>query len=331
MTINVPTLDTLKTDGPAPHRRAALAFYPALVGAGIVVRWLCRDHAASLPGWMPWEFRWGEFLATALVLWWYFCGVALSPPDERPSRLRQVVFVVGIMAIYAVLQTRYEYLAQHMFFFNRIQHLTMHHLGPFLIAMAWPGASILRGMPAPLRRIADSRAVQAVFAVVQQPVLAAVLFAGLIALWLYPPVHFRAMLDLTLYDVMNWSMVIDGVLFWCLVLDPRRSPPARTSFGMRAAMVFVVIFPQIAMGASIVFAKGDIYPVYDLCGRIYPGISAVYDQMVGGLIVWIPGSMMSLIGLLFLLNNLRRSEMMETDNADEDPTAAFIDASSWTG
>lgn len=330
MTINAPTL-TLKTDGRAPQRRAALAFYPALVGVGIVVWWLCRDHAAGLPGWMPWEFRWGEFLATGLVLWWYFRGVALSPSDERPSRLRQVVFVVGIMAIYAVLQTRFEYLAQHMFFFNRLQHLTMHHLGPFLIAMAWPGASILRGMPVPLGRIADNRAVRTVFAVVQQPVLAAVLFVGLIALWLYPPVHFRAMLDLTLYDVMNWSMVIDGVLFWCLILDPRPAPLARTSFGMRAAMVFVVIFPQIAIGATIVFANSDIYPVYDLCGRIYPGISAVYDQMVGGLIVWIPGSMMSLIGLLFLLNNLRRSEMMETENADEESTAAFIDASSWTG
>jgi putative membrane protein len=139
------------------------------------------------------------------------------------------------------------------------------------------------------------------------------------------------MLDLTLYDVMNWSMVIDGVLFWCLILDQRQAPPARTSFGMRAAMVFVVIFPQIAIGASIVFTNSDIYPVYDLCGRIYPSISAVYDQMVGGLIVWIPGSMMSLIGLLFLLNNLRRSEMTETENADKEPNAAFIDASSWTG
>jgi hypothetical protein len=34
-----------------------------------------------------------------------------------------------------------------------------------------------------------------------------------------PPVHVRAVLDLQLYALMNWSMVLDGVLFWCLVLD----------------------------------------------------------------------------------------------------------------
>ena len=44
--------------------------------------------------------------------------------------------------------------------------------------------------------------------------MAAVLFVGLIYLWLVPTVHFRAMIDPDLYAVMNWSMVIvDGILF----------------------------------------------------------------------------------------------------------------------
>ena len=83
----------------------------------------------------------------------------------------------------------------------------------------------------------------------QQPLLAAFLFVGLIYFWLIPPIHFRAMIDWRLYAVMNWSMVLDGLLFWCLVLDPRPKPPARISYGARAALVLGVMFPQIALGA----------------------------------------------------------------------------------
>lgn len=329
MTTNAPSLRAWRNGWTQPGR-ADLVFYPALVAVALLLWWLCHHYPAMLPWWMPWEFRAGELFAAALSLWWYFRGVGLMAAEEQPSGWRQAAFAIGVVAIYGVLQTRYEYLAQHMFFFNRAQHLTMHHMGPFLIALAWPGAAIDHGMPDFLRRFVRQRAVLAVLELVQQPVLATVLFVGLIALWLYPPVHFRAMLDLTLYDVMNWSMFVDGVLFWCLVLDPRPAPAARVSFGARAAMVFLAIFPQIAMGAAIVFTNHDIYPSYDLCGRIFPAISAVYDQMVGGLIVWIPGSMMSLIGLLCILNNLRRSDdrMGIADGADD---AVYFDASSWTG
>ncbi len=57
----------------------------------------------------------------------------------------------------------------------------------------------------------------------------------------------------------------------------------------------VVMFPQIIGGAMITFNPHDLYSFYDLCGRIYPDLGALYDQTVGGLIVWIPPSMMSVI------------------------------------
>lgn len=35
---------------------------------------------------------------------------------------RRVLFVLGVPASYTVVQTRYDYLSQHMFFFHRFQH-----------------------------------------------------------------------------------------------------------------------------------------------------------------------------------------------------------------
>lgn len=280
----------------------------ALLAVALALWWLWKWHPSLLPFWAPYEFSWPEFLAIWLTIGWYVRGLALTAAVERPPAWRQLSFLCGMLVIYAMVQTRFDYLAQHMFFLNRLQHLGMHHLGPFLVALSWPGATIKLGMPSPLRRLVAHPVVAATVNVLQRPMVAAVLFAGLVALWLIPPVHFHAMINTDLYAFMNWSMVVDGVLFWCLVLDPRPKPPARTSFGTRLALVLAVMFPQSVIGASIAFADGDLYPSYDLCGRLYPAIDAHTDQMLGALIGGIPAATINVLALLLVVKSLARWE-----------------------
>jgi putative membrane protein len=164
-------------------------------------------------------------------------------------------------------------------------------------------------------------------------VLAALLFSGSFFFWLIPAVHFHAMIDPNLYSVMNWTMVADGLLFWCLVLDPRPAPPARVSFGTRTALAFVVMLPQIIGGAVIALNSRDLYTFYSLCGRIYPQLSPRFDQAIGGLIIWIPPAMMSVVAAIFVLNNLRKAEEQTADNEanDEGKGQWIVDSSQWTG
>jgi putative membrane protein len=111
-------------------------------------------------------------------------------------------------------------------------------------------------------------------------------------------------------------MVLDGILFWSLVLDPRPAPPARAGYGLRAALAGGVMFPQIVLGALITFAGFDLYPYYALCGRLFPSMSALDDQQVGGIVIWIPPAMMSVIAILLVVNAYRLNEMQkESANA----------------
>lgn len=305
-----------------------------VLALGSALSWLCARHPTTLPVWTPWDFSWPEYLAAVVGAWWYVRGVARSAFGERPSVWRQISFMLGIVAIYAVVQTRFDYVAQHEFFVNRIQHIFMHHLGPFLIALAWPGSALMRGMPRPMRRLIELPVVRRMISTIQQPVLAGVLFVGLIYLFLIPEVHFQAMIDARLYAIMNWSMIGDGILFWCLVLDPRPKPPARVSYGTRLILPFAVMFPQIALGARIAFGPGGIYPYYEFCGRLFPSISAASDQHIGGIVIWIPAGMMSAIGFMTVLNALRRYEDTLSSDAPEDhedATRIVLDSSGWTG
>jgi len=302
-------------------RDGRLAAGLAAVGA---LLWIaCTFIPASVPFWLPWDFSPLWYSAFAATGYWYWRGAR----SERPSPWRTLLFVIGMAAIWIVLQTRYEYLALHMFFYNRAQHMVMHHLGPFLIALAWPWETILAGMPPAARRVFEHRWARRAIAVSRQPEVAAVLFVGLLALWLVPSIHLAAMLSPVLYPVMNWSMVIDGLLFWSLVLDPRGPADAGIGYAARAVTALGVMFPQIAMGAYLCFATRDLYPFYSWCGRLYASIAPIDDQRIGGAIVWESPGMMTAITLIIVLNAMRRNEER---TAPASPAGA-VSSASWTG
>jgi putative membrane protein len=64
--------------------------------------------------------------------------------------------------------------------------------------------------------------------------------------------------------------------------------------------------PQMVVGAIITFTERDLYPIFDLCGRAIPGMSALTDQAIGGLTMWILAAFVEVFGLLFALATLMR-------------------------
>jgi len=255
---------------------------------------------------VPWEFSLPVQISVwaALVLYWN--GLRNSAPEERPPTGAVLAFVTGVALMYLVTQTLLDYWSQYMFFVHRAQHLVLHHLAPFLIALAMPAPVLARGLPAPVRawfvRRERLRAIWVrSYRALQQPFVACVLFVGLIAFWLTPDIHFDAMLSSTLYWLMNWSMALDGLLFWWLMFERGSGGiTPRLGYGTRVLLLAAVMVPQIIIGASITFADRVWFDVYAVCGRAWP-LDPLTDQHLGGLITWIPAAMMSVVGALVVL------------------------------
>lgn len=274
----------------------------------------------------PWEPLWPLIAVFALALACYLRGLAQRRRlADLPGALG---FLLGLVAMYVVMQTRLDYYAQHMFFIHRLQHLILHHLGPFLIALAAPAPVLAAGIPARLRpllrRFAASAPTSRLYRFLQHPVIAGVLFAGLVGLWLIPAIHFDAMLSARQYWLMNLSMAVDGLLFWWFMLDPR--PPGTTpvtrGVGLRILVLWAVMPPQIAIGAWIALSPDTLFDVYAVCGRAWP-ISPLIDQQIGGLITWIPAAMMSVLGTLVLLAfAFRHERARSTQGVRTDDNAA---------
>lgn len=254
---------------------------------------------------LPWEFSpaWSLVCLAAVVL--YLHGRRHS---AQPGGVWQpLAFLLGVAAIYAVTQTHYDYLAQYMFFTHRAQHLVLHHAAPFLIALSAPLPVLAAGLPSRVKAL-PGRAVTAgilrpAYRLLQHPVVAPLLFVGLIYFWLIPAVHFDAMLSRQLYEVMNWSMLLDGLLFWWLVLDSRSPEQGGLGYGLRIAILIAVLPPQIALGAYLTFSDSVLFDVYEVCGRAWP-LAPLTDQQLGGLFTWVPATMMSALGVLVVISYL---------------------------
>lgn len=301
-----------------------------ILAAAVLVDLVCRIAPAHLPYVFPFIFNAPVFLGTWFVVLWYFRGMAATPVEERPGWLRRAFFLTGVFLVYFVLQTRFEYLTQHMFFLNRIQAVVISMVSPFCIAIGWMGPVLARGVPAWVLAVCKSAPVRRAGVVLFHPLPAMAVFLVTSDIWLIPSVHFAAMIDPALYAVMNFTCMAGGMIFWLVVLDPRPVPVSRHSFLLRAACGFLVMFPQIAISAYIALTSTDLYAFYTLCGRIYPAISPAYDQMLGGMIQWIPPGMMNTAALIISLNALRLSDA-KADKEFVIPPGAKVYQASWTG
>ncbi|MEX0431144.1 cytochrome c oxidase assembly protein [Spiribacter insolitus] len=259
----------------------------------------------TLVEWLrPWEPSAPVFIACALAVVIYAAGMMRG---ARPGFWPALSYFAGVGLIYAVTQTHYDYYSQFLFAAHRLQHLILHHLGPFLIALSMPTAVLAAGLPAAVRRLPDGRlrplfrALRVVYRILQQPFIAGFLFVGLIYFWLTPEIHFDAMLSIDLYWFMNWTMVVDGLLFWWLIFERGdRGITPRLSPGRRILVLALIMPPQIALGAYITFSGQNLFEIYDVCGRAFP-IDPMLDQQIGGLITWIPAAMMSVAAAIIVL------------------------------
>jgi putative membrane protein len=231
----------------------------------------------------------GVELAGVLYLWG-------GRNSRSGSRLRALAFWAGLAVILLALDTPLESLARQLFWAHMTQHLLLIMVAAPLLVVAAPWLQIWRGLPLSLRRPVAKT-------IVKHPVLAgprrviALLTAPLGAflfssanLWFW---HWPAAYDLTLrnhsvHHVEHVLFLSLGVVFWAQVID---QPPfhCRLSQLKRAGYVFLATIQSWGLAAVLSFATGPFYSYAALRSRP-GGISALTDQVFGGGIMWVPGS-----------------------------------------
>jgi len=245
---------------------------------------------------------------------------------------RHAAFVVGLAAIFIALQSPVDPIAERAFWMHQVQHLLLRMLGPFLIMLSAPQTIMTAGLPETIRRgilvpLVGNRWVRGFFGFFAHPVIATGLFIFTLVFWQVPGYHNLALRNEPLHYLMHISMLWSGLFFWWRVLDFRPRPLA-APFAARFLMLWIALAANIALGAYLFFKQQVLYRAYDDVGRLWD-LGALADERAGALIIWLPGSMMTVIGILVVLGLWLRHERLTArrNTASPDPDRLMLQTS----
>ena len=282
----------------------------ARVTKPVLTTLLCAPGAAAahvgggLEPWHSWTITPAIVIATLLVLILYARGAAKSRWAQRAA------FAIGAGLLFLALQSPLDSLAESSFAAHQVQHLVLLALAPMLLALSAPVSSLISGMPLTLRRnlyapVSSLRPVRVAFAVLARPPVAALHLIAATVFWLVPTIQAEALVNPALHDVMHFSMLMAGLFFWFSVFDPR-PPPIGARYGRRIVAILVVLVVNVLLGSYLSFKDTRLYPAYDELSSL--GLPALADERLGGLIQYVPGSMMLVLGVILVLRGWSRRE-----------------------
>lgn len=259
--------------------------------------------------WTAWSFDLDLMLPMALAIYIYTRGArrrqARSP--RIASGVEPAFFGLGLLALFLALQSPIDPLGERSYTMHQVQHLLLRSLAPMLLFLPSPQATLVAGLPSAVRRLfarmSRKMPIRIFFGIITHPVSVTVLFIVSGYVWQFPPYFVAALLNDDLHYLMHVTMLAAGLLFWWRIFDDR---PSSTAHGQRIVMLLIVTIANVVLGAYLTLKERVLYPVYDELGRLWFG--AEMDEMLGGIIVWIPGSNMALVALLVILYRWGRRE-----------------------
>ncbi len=234
-------------------------------------------------------------------------------------KAQSIFFFAGIAIIlFAVTAPMGPGPHQHLFSAHMVMHMLLLMVAPPLL---------MAGIPAErVRPILSHSYVRRIIKGASKPFLAWTVGVGAMWFWHIPEVFNymgKAMmghgfLAFLLPQVEIASLVICGIIFCLPVLCPVKEYRLQPLSG--AGYLASACMGCSALGVSIAFASPGLYHTVFNSGTTYVwGLNQTEDQQLGGLLMWIPGCMLYVTGILIILYNwLTRSN--ESMSVEKDTT-----------
>jgi len=148
-----------------------------------------------------------------------------------------------------------------------------------------------------------------------QPVVAVVLYVGSVAIWHIPALYDAAQGRTFTHDLEHLMFYGTAFLYWWPIIHPAQGR-RRLSYAMAIPYLLPPFLEGMLIGVLLTFTSRPLYQTYiGLDTSPIWGLSALDDQQLGGLIMWVPGGLFFLIPLLGLLIRLLNQEDREAQDA----------------
>lgn len=248
--------------------------------------------------WTLWQLSPEILLGLVIAGLIYWRGSRHGLVDER---WRIAAFFGGLVALFVALISPVERLADHIFAVHQVEHMLLRTVAPMLIFLSRPQAAMVRGLANGVSKFfAGTGWLRALVDFLRHPVVATLLFLFASYFWMLPHFHDMAILDEPIHYMWHISLLATGLIFFSVIFD-RRTAPQGPGLGARLGMFVFAALGNIVLGAFLTFKTVPLYDAYLALGHMWH-VSMLTDEQTGGIIMWIPGTMMFAVSAILVIH-----------------------------
>lgn len=273
-------------------------------------------HGFALIGphdlWAAWTVDPWIVVPLLAVHWLYGRGVARmwrrAGAGRGVSRMRVAAFLGGEAALVLAFVWPFDMLGETLFAAHMVQHMLLSVVAPPLLILGMPLSPVLWALPRHWRP--KAAAVLRVpglthpLAILTRPSVAAMLQVVALWGWHAPGAFEAARFDDTVHAIEHASFLGTGLLFWWALIHSGRCGPM--GHALAAFWTLVTVITGGLLGALITFAPNQLYASYGDAAALW-GMSALDDQQLAGLIMWVPAGLTHLAAGVLLVGSWLRA------------------------
>jgi putative membrane protein len=295
------------------HARRRIALLAAAALAPMPLRAHTGQPIAPHDLWTAWS--WEPVVVIALLVsgWMYARGVERvwrrAGAGGGIRKWQAGCFAAGWLTLGVAMVSPLHPLGAALFSAHMVQHELLVAVAAPLLVLGRPVIPFLFALPMPWRRAAGGWAkagpVRGAWQGLTVPVTALVLHAAALWLWHLPAPYQATLRSELLHTLQHASFLGTGLLFWWAMIHGR---DGRRGYGASVFYLFATALHSGGLGALLTFAPRPWYPAYDGTAAAW-GLTALEDQQLAGLIMWIPaGASYAVAGLILMAMWMRESE-----------------------
>lgn len=247
-------------------------------------------------------------MSTLYTVGWWRLRHRRGRQGRLATRWRLALYWIGLFFLAASLMSPVDLLGSQLFSFHMLQHMLSMFFAAPLLLFALPFAIGMWGLPRPVRPVVTALLTRdswfrTCLAAVSQPGVVWLIFLIFYYGWHEPMLYNLALRRPWVHDIQHIMFFSAALLFWWTIIGGGPVLHRRFSPWGKIAFLIASVPPNMAVGVWLSLSGEVVYTYYNSIPRVW-GLTVMQDQQLGGVIMWIPGSMMFLMAALVIMGIL---------------------------
>ncbi|HWH56310.1 MAG TPA: cytochrome c oxidase assembly protein [Terriglobales bacterium] len=268
------------------------------------------EDAGGTPRSTAWT--WSAYITVPLFALALLYVLGLLRMRRRGVQLRWfpiLCFASGWLSLFLALDSPVHEISEQLFWVHMTQHEILMLISAPLLILSQPAAPLLFALPerwrVPVANIGKAKVIERSWLLVSAPVAAWLLHAAALWVWHAPKLFDATLESEWVHAAQHISFLGTALLFWWTLFHKHAG---RLGYGGAILYVFTTAVHTSVLGALLTFAPHAWYAPYAQTAQLW-GLTALQDQQIGGLIMWIPaGTLLTIVALVLLSKWMSHSD-----------------------